>query len=67
MACAVDTSLRLCGRLLLVFRTNASYERWDGARKMIGVVKNRSEARGPASVLGGPPGPRGIGALPPGI
>eukprot|EP00667_Euglena_gracilis_P007065 EG_transcript_7131 len=29
--------------LLLVFRTNASYERWDGARKMIGVVKNRSE------------------------
>jgi putative membrane protein len=29
--------------LLLVFRTNASYERWDGARKMIGLVKNRSE------------------------
>lgn len=35
-----------CPRLLLVFRTNASYERWDGARKMIGLVKNRSEARG---------------------
>eukprot|EP00667_Euglena_gracilis_P007547 EG_transcript_7621 len=29
--------------LLLVFRTNSSYERWDGARKMIGMVKNRSE------------------------
>jgi len=29
--------------LLLVFRTNAAYERWDGARKMIGLVKNRSE------------------------
>jgi hypothetical protein len=28
--------------LLLVFRTNASYERWDGARKMWGLVLNRS-------------------------
>eukprot|EP00667_Euglena_gracilis_P013238 EG_transcript_13646 len=29
--------------LLLVFRTNASYERWDGARKMLANVKIRSE------------------------
>lgn len=28
--------------LLLVFRTNASYERWDGARKTWGLVLNRS-------------------------
>uniref|UniRef100_A0A7S2MDP3 Uncharacterized protein n=1 Tax=Helicotheca tamesis TaxID=374047 RepID=A0A7S2MDP3_9STRA len=28
--------------LLLVFRTNASYERWDGARKMWGLMINRS-------------------------
>ncbi len=28
--------------LLLVFRTNASYERWDSARKMWGLVLNRS-------------------------
>lgn len=28
--------------LLLVFRTNAAYERWDGARKMWGLVVNRS-------------------------
>ncbi|GAB4817593.1 hypothetical protein N2152v2_004639 [Parachlorella kessleri] len=28
--------------LLLVFRTNASYERWDGARKMWASVVNRS-------------------------
>jgi hypothetical protein len=28
--------------LLLVFRTNASYERWDGARKMWGLMLNRS-------------------------
>ncbi len=37
-----------CGVLLImfrvpqVFRTNASYERWDGARKMWGLVLNRS-------------------------
>ena len=28
--------------LLLAYRTNASYERWDGARKMWGLVLNRS-------------------------
>ena len=28
--------------LLLVFRTNASYERWDGARKIWGLLLNRS-------------------------
>lgn len=32
--------------LLLVFRTNASYERWDGARKMWGLVVNRSRDLG---------------------
>jgi hypothetical protein len=31
-----------CLSLLLVFRTNASYERWDGARKMWGLLLNRS-------------------------
>ena len=28
--------------LLLVFRTNSSYERWDSARKVWGMVLNRS-------------------------
>jgi predicted membrane chloride channel (bestrophin family) len=28
--------------LLLAYRTNASYERWDGARKMWGLMLNRS-------------------------
>jgi len=28
--------------LLLVFRTNASYARWDEARKMWGMVLNRT-------------------------
>jgi predicted membrane chloride channel (bestrophin family) len=28
--------------LLLVFRTNAAYSRWDEARKMMGMVLNRS-------------------------
>ena len=27
---------------LQAYRTNASYERWDGARKMWGLVLNRS-------------------------
>ncbi len=28
--------------VLLVFRTNAAYGRWDEARKMMGMVLNRS-------------------------
>ena len=34
-----DCSLALS---LQAYRTNASYERWDGARKMWGLVLNRS-------------------------